>query len=84
MSAVEPVVRSVLVRGSCAEWFPLVEDTLVSNGFRLIAADLPSLRLTAAFSGGSVSVTLSAYKGGQDALISVSVLPFFVGGDLPC
>lgn len=84
MRSCNPVVRSVLVRGSCAEWFPLVEDSLRSNGFLSVAADLPSLRLSAAYSGGSVDVSLSPSDGGQEALISVSVMPCLVGGALPC
>lgn len=80
----DPVVRSVSVRGSCAEWLPVVEDSLRSNGFSHVAADLSSQRLTAAYSGGSVSVALSPSADGQEALISVSVVPCFVGGGLPC
>lgn len=84
MCACDPVVRSISVRGSCAEWLPLVEDSLRSHGFLSVAVDLPSLRLTAAYSGGSVSVALSPSVNGQEALISVSVVPYFVGGGLPC
>lgn len=80
MRVCEPVVRSVSVRGSCAEWLPVIADSLRSNGFYDVAADLPSLRLTAAYSGGSALVSLCPSADGLEALISVSVVPYRIGG----
>lgn len=84
MCTCNPVVRSVLVRGSCADWFPVVMDSLAAHGFSAIVADLPSLRLSAAFSGGVVNVSLSPSSGGQEALISVSAESNLSGGVVPC
>lgn len=39
MCVSESVSRSVRVRGSCADWLPLVRDCLSSRGFRNIAVD---------------------------------------------
>lgn len=83
MSACDPVVRRVSVRGSCAEWFPAVEESLRSHGFFRVAADLPSKRLTAAYAGGSLSITLSPSSDGLDAIISVFVFPLMRGCRLP-
>ena len=73
MCAVAPVVRSVRVSGTCAEWLPVVEESMRSHGFSSVSADLPSLRLTGAFSGGSACVSLSPSEDGSGAIISVSV-----------
>lgn len=78
------VVRSVLVSGSCNDWLPVVADSLRSNGFYDVVVDMPSQRLTAAYFGGSAFVTLSPSDDGLEALILVSVVPYSVGGDLPC
>lgn len=80
MYACDPVVRSVSVRGTCSEWLPVVEESLRSHGFSRVAVDLPSQRLTAAYSGGSVAVALSPSADGLEARISVSVVPYLVGG----
>ena len=80
MCVSDPVVRSVTVRGSCEEWLPVVADSLRSNGFLAVALDLPSQRLTAAYSGGSVTVALSPSADGQEALVAVSVVPCADGG----
>ena len=54
MFASDPIVRLVSVCGSCAEWLPIVEDSLRSHGFSHVVVDLPSQRLSATYSGGSV------------------------------
>ena len=84
MCACDPVVRSVLVYGSCEEWISVVADSLRTNGFYDVVVDMPSQRLTAAYFGGSASVTLSPSDDGLEALILVSVVPYSVGGGLPC
>ena len=78
------VVRSVLVSGSCREWIPVVADSLHSNGFYDVSVDVPSQRLTAAYSGGSVLIALHPSADGLETLISVSVVPYLAGGGLPC
>ena len=83
MGACDPVVRSVSVRGPCSEWFPVVVDSLRANGFFDVSADFPSLRLSAAYSGGFALVALSPSVGGLESLITVSVVSCF-GGDLSC
>ena len=82
MCACGSVVRSVSVRGSCAEWLPAVRDSLRSAGFLSVAVDSPSQRLTAAYSGGSASVALCPSADGLETLISVSVLFHSPGGGL--
>ena len=84
MRLCDPVVRSVSVRGSCRDWLSFVVDSLRRHGFFDVAVDMPSLRLTAAYDGGSASVALSPSADGLEALISVSVVPCGVGGELPC
>ena len=39
MCVFESVSQSVRVRGSCADWLPLVRECLSSRGFRNIAVD---------------------------------------------
>lgn len=78
------VVRSVRVGGSCGEWVPVVTDSLRSNGFYDVSVDMPSLRLSGAYPGGSVSVALCPSDDGLESLISVSVVPYSRGGVAPC
>ena len=74
----ESVSRSVRVRGSCAEWLPLVRDCLSSRGFRNIAVDAGRRCLTADYgdppvcSGISVTLAPSALCGGTDVSVVVS------------
>ena len=64
----ESVSRSVRVRGSCAEWLPLVRDCLSSRGFRNIAVDAVTLAPSALCGGTDVSVVVSAsLEGGCSA-----------------
>lgn len=79
MCVSESVSRSVQVRGSCAEWLPLVRDCLADRGFRGIAVDAASGSVTAD-SGvpgrvGGICVRLSPASscGGTDVLVSATV-----------
>ena len=47
MCVSESVSRSVRVRGSCADWLPLVRDCLADRGFCGIAVDAASGSVTA-------------------------------------
>lgn len=72
MSFCDPVVRSVRVGGSCRDWFPVVMDSLRSHGFTNVSGDLPSLRLSGAYSGGFLTVALAPSDVSGEVLISVS------------
>lgn len=82
MCVSDPIVRSVSVRGSCAEWAPVVADSLRLQGFTHVVADLRSQRFTAAYPGGSMNVILHPSEDGLETLISVSVLSDSLGGVL--
>lgn len=81
MSLCEPVVRTCRVGGSCREWFPVVLGCLHAHGFSDVSADLPSLRLSGAYSGGFLTVAIAPSDDGSGAVISVSAAPC---GGVPC
>ena len=78
MCVSESVSRSVRVRGSCADWLPLVRDCLADRGFCGIAVDAASGSVTAD-SGvpgrrGGICVRLSPASscGDPDVLVSAT------------
>lgn len=82
MSFCGSVVRSIRVTGSCGEWFPVVLDSLRSSGCHDVSGDLPSMRLSGAYSGGCVTVALAPSDTDGEVLISVSAAPVSSGGGL--
>lgn len=83
MSFCGSVVRSIRVSGSCGAWFPVVLESMRSNGLRDVSGDLPSLRLSGAYSGGYVTVSLAPSDADGEVLISVVAAPVSSGGGLP-
>ena len=91
MCVSESVSRSVRVRGSCADWLPLVRDCLADRGFRGIAVDAASGSVTADSGvpgrGGGICVRLSPASpcGNTDVLVSATAslgLELMKGGEI--
>ena len=91
MCVSESVSRSVRVRGSCADWLPLVRDCLADRGFRGIAVDAASGSVTAdsVVPGrvGVICVRLSRVSscGNTDVLVSATAslgLELMKGGEI--
>ena len=91
MCVSESVSRSVRVRGSCADWLPLVRDCLADRGFRGIAVDAASGSVTADSGvpgrNGGICVRLSpaASCGNTDVLVSATAslgLELMKGGEI--
>lgn len=83
MSFCGSVVRSIRVSGSCSAWFPVVLESMHYNGLHDVSGDLPSLRLSGAYSSGCVTVALAPSDTDGEVLISVTAAPVSSGGGLP-